>query len=177
MTRCSRSVLAASVAVLALAADRPCRAELSNEAARTLLRNTTEAWDLGDRVRVVSPGPYRVGTAGWFAGTGADSILMLRYGRDLPPLSIRLYQIGALEEKAGSKRHIAAGAVVGCVLGTVAGVLIANAHRKESADDSFQLEGLEQIYIPMGLLAGTVAGAALGYTIKTDRWREAASFE
>ena len=173
-----RSACAALAAIFALSqAAGEARANGSYEARKTLLRNTTDSWSVGDRIRVTSPEPYFIQTTGWFVDTQVDSLLLLRTSKSDPPLPIRLSQIGMLEERAGFKRHLGTGAIVGTALGTIVGLFLAASHRNDQTGDEFQLEGLEDIYIPIGMAAGLVVGAAVGYSIKSDRWRMAAEFE
>lgn len=154
--------------------------------ARALLVDTAGEWLPGDRIRVVSPEPYRVGTTGWYSSLDGDTAIRMRMSRSEPPVKVGLYQIGALEQKVGTKRHLATGATVGLLVGLAAGLLYANSHGEAefeipgllSSDPvTVRTKGLKQTYIAIGAASGLVLGGVVGFLVQTDRFGVVATFD
>ena len=154
--------------------------------ARALLVDTAGEWLPGDRIRVVSPEPYRIGTTGWYSSLDGDTAIRMRMSRSEPPVKVGLYQIGALEQKVGTKRHLATGATVGLLVGLAAGLLYANSHGEAefeipgllSSDPvTVRTKGLKQTYIAIGAASGLVLGGVAGFLIQTDRFGVVATFD
>jgi hypothetical protein len=173
--------------VLVLVVPHSAFAASDSPEARALLVDAASEWLPGDRIRVVSPEPYRVGTTGWYSSLDGDTAIRMRMSRSEPPVKVGLYQIGALEQKVGTKRHVATGAVVGLVVGTVAGVLYANSHGEEEFEIPAEVltprpiiirtKGLKQTYIAIGAASGLVLGGVAGFLIQTDRFGIVATFD
>jgi len=152
--------------------------------ARTLLVDTAGEWYPGDRIRVVSPEPYSLRTTGWFSSLQGDSAIQVRMSRGEPPVTVGLYQIGALEEKVGTKRHVVTGMVVGLVIGTLVGFAVAPDEDPVVAipfsNDyavNVRMNGMRQTYIVMGAVSGMLLGGTIGYFATTDRFGLVATFD
>jgi hypothetical protein len=164
----------------------PSFAASDSPEARALLAATASEWLPGDRIRVVSPEPYRIGTTGWYSSLDGDTAIRLRVSRSEPPLKVGLRQIGALEEKVGTKRHVATGATVGLLIGLVAGIAYANSVGEEefeipgplsSQPVTMHTKGLKQTYIAIGAASGLVLGGIAGFLVRTDRFGVVATFD
>jgi hypothetical protein len=164
----------------------PSFAASDSPEARALLVDTAGEWLPGDRIRVVSPEPYRIGTTGWYSSLDGDTGIRMRFSRTDPPVKVGLYQIGTLEEKVGSKRHVATGATVGLVIGLVVGIAYANSHGEEefemprllsSEPITMRTRGLKQTYIAIGAGSGLVLGGIAGFLVRTDRFGVVATFD
>ena len=162
------------VTAVLLVAATPAAAELSDADARTLLRQATSSWDRGDRIRVVSPQPYKVRWTGWFEGLEGDSALRMTLD-PRAPVTVPLRQIGSLEEKVGTKRHWPTGAILGLAVGLGAGLVIASGD--DSPKDAFFGDLGDVLWPPIGAGAGLVGGGLIGFFVKTDRFAKVASFE
>jgi hypothetical protein len=154
--------------------------------ARTLLIDTAGEWLPGDRIRIVSPEPYFMRTAGWFTSLKGDSAILVRMSRAEPPVTVGLYQIGALEQKVGTKRHVMAGATIGLAVGLLAGIAYANSHgESEIVLPNFygdrplvlRTNGMKQTYIAIGAASGLVLGGFVGFVATTDRFGLVATFD
>jgi hypothetical protein len=174
------------ISALSIAAPGHARAVADSPEARTLLTNTAGEWYPGDRIRIVSPEPYDMRTAGWFSSLLGDSAIQVRMSRGEPPVTVGLYQIGALEEKVGSRRHVVTGMTVGLLVGLVAGVVYANDHGESEVvlpgfygDQPLVLQtnGMKQTYIAIGAVSGLVLGGTIGFMAKTDRFGLVATFD
>ncbi len=172
--------------VLVLLVPHPSFAASDSPEARALLVDTAGEWLSGDRIRVVSPEPYRIGTTGWYSSLDGDTAIRLRLSRTDPPVKVGLYQIGALEEKVGTNRHVAAGATVGLLVGLVAGIFYANSHGEEefeipgllsSEPITMRTKGMKQTYIAIGAASGLVLGGIAGFLVQTDRFGVVARFD
>lgn len=149
-------------------------ARLPDDAGRTLLRATADSWEPGDRVLVTSPEPYHVGLPGWYDSIESDSVIRVRFSRSSEPSPVRLSQIGALSERIGSKRHQRQGVLAGLVLGLWVGAFLEAA--VEDDPDAF-INGPNRPYIPLGAVAGILAGAAIGSAKISDVWHVVARFD
>lgn len=135
----------------------------------TVLRYATSSWDDGERIRVISPGGGRL--AGWFSGLEADSILRMRLNRADAPVRIHRSQMEALEETDGHKRHVLLGMGVGFAVGLVIGTGLKDQHTNPDA-----FLDLSDLYPAIGGMTGAVLGGTAGFFIKSQKWREVASF-
>lgn len=145
----------------------------SEPQARVLLLHATESWNSGDRVRVTTGAPYRVNLTGRFQSLAADSILRLRPDGSQIPVEIGLSRIGTLSEHAGTRRHWKAGVLIGFVVGLGVGALV-----RDAEDEPGQpFNELNTYYLPIGAMAGAVAGGAIGALVRSDRWFVVARFD
>lgn len=174
------------VTASSMAAPRFSMAAPSTTEARTLLADTAGELLPGDRIRIVSPGPYYLRTAGWFSSLEGDSVIQMRMSRGEPPVKVGLYQIGALEQKVGTRRHVVTGMMVGLLVGVVAGVAYAEDHGEEEVvlpgfygDQPLVLHtnGMKQTYIAIGAVSGLVLGGTVGFMAKSDRFGLVATFD
>src|SRR5262245_56765743 len=147
---------------LALLAARPAHAATSDEP-RSILVRTTSALVPGDRIRVVLR-DTEDRAIGWFATVEGDSALQMRLTKDDQPVSIGFPEIGSLEKRVGTTHHAGAGAVVGLLIGVIAGVAVSQA-----TQDSF-IHPPTDISAAGGALAGMILGGLVGACITTDRY-------
>ncbi len=141
----------------------------------------------GERMRVTGPpvcqptytvcvGPPRQ-SVGTFWAWQADSLIMERNGN---ALALSLDSVTKLEVSQGQKSHTVEGAIIGLLVGGVAGAAIGYASYQECEPQgeffSCILDfGPEQSALGGALvigLGGGVVGALIGRSIKTDRWAE-----
>jgi hypothetical protein len=179
--RRNRIACAAFATVIALFASLPANAAPNDAASRSLLVQSASSWNLGERIRVTAPEPMVMTFTGWYSGLEADSILLVRLSRDEGHVPVHLRQIGMLESSVGSRRHVMAGATVGCLVGLLIGAAVAGSDRDPEVQidglGTFQLRGLRTTYIAIGGASGLVLGGAIGYLIRTDRWGFVARFD
>jgi hypothetical protein len=174
------------IGAISILAPQPSAAAPDSMEARTLLINTAGELLPGDRIRIVSPEPYYMRTTGWFSSLRGDSAIQVRMSRGEPPVTVGLYQIGALEEKVGTKRHVVTGATVGLLVGLVAAVVYASDHGESEVvlprfygDQPLVLHtnGMKQTYIAIGAVSGLVLCGTIGFMAKTDRFGLVATFD
>lgn len=130
---------------------------------RAHLVRCAQDWSSDTKLRVA----FREGSSstGKFAGLTGDSVLLLAIPDHTSPASIPLSRISSVEETAGMKRHIGAGALVGLGVGLIVGALMADAAK---SNDAFA--DLSDTYVAVGALTGIVAGGVAGYFITSDHW-------
>ncbi len=118
----------------------------------------------GARVRVTHLPRHSVGT---FLAWKSDT-LVFQSNRDT--LSVPVDLMARLEVSRGEKTIPGRGAVIGLLLGGVAGAVIGHASRDPQCEPwciYYDVAG-----VMFGGLGGAVAGALIGSLIKTDRWVE-----
>jgi hypothetical protein len=176
-----RRWLVASVLATSAALGVSGRAHAAVPQAKTLLLQTASTWLPGDRIRVTTPGPTRARFAGWYSTIEADSVLRMRLTRSDPPVPVHLRQIGILETQVGRKRHVLAGAALGCLVGTLIGAAVAASDEDPEVRidglGTVRLKGLRQNYILIGAGSGLVLGGAIGLFVRTDSWGFATHFD
>ena len=174
------------VGAISMLAPQPSAAAPDSMEARTLLVDTAGELLPGDRIRIVSPGPYYLRTTGWFSSLQGDSAIQVRMSRGQPPVKVGLYQIGSLEQKVGTRRHVVTGMTVGLLVGVLAGVAYAENHSEEEVvlpefygDQPLVVHtsGMKQTYIAIGAVSGLVLGGTIGFMAKTDRFGLVATFD
>ena len=141
----------------------------------------------GERMRVTRPpicpptytvcvGPPRQ-SVGTFWAWEADSLIMESNGN---ALALALDSVTKLEVSQGQKSHTIEGAIIGLLVGGVAGAAIGYASHQEceSQGEFFSCIGdlgPESAALGGALvigLGGGVVGSLIGRSIKTDRWRQ-----
>ena len=157
----------------ALVVGAPITAEAANEVTRrpseaeTVLRNASEAWTVGDRLRVTLAG-MDGSTVGRFVDVRSDT-LFLSIPDASRPLPVLANQLGTIEEAGGRKRHPKQGAIIGAVIGLAAG-LIVNASDQNGTANGESEDFAAGAVIGGGFLGGFVVGGAVGFFITTDKW-------
>ncbi len=127
-----------------------------------------------DTICMRGPPPQSVGT---FWAWEADSLIMESNGN---ALALPLNSVTKLEVSQGQKSHTVEGAIIGLLVGGVAGAAIgyASYQKCEPQGEFFSCIldfGPEQSALGGALvigLGGGVVGALIGRSIKTDRWAE-----
>jgi len=133
------------------------------------------------RVRVTAP-PVRDAVGNIHHWT-PDS-LVIRLPSDPVPdpgpatASFHRTSITRLESSEGWKGHTVRGAVIGFLVGSVAGLFVADAVLGEDADPfgtSFDGEGVVAVWAGTAVLTATLGGI-IGSAEKSERWKEVGGF-
>lgn len=125
---------------------------------------------LGARLRV-QPTADTTWRVGRLIGTAPD-MLRLRSCDTCSAVDYALSALKAVEVSKGRKprgRTVLRGTMFGVMLGTAAGALAAKRHSRSCGDDTC----FSVLLVPMGSVAGLVAGTTIGALIRYDEWRPA----
>ena len=127
-----------------------------------------------DTICMRGPPPQSVGT---FWAWEADSLIMESNGN---ALALPLDSVTKLEVSQGQKSYTEVGAIIGLLVGGVAGAAIASASVEECVPEGwFSCFGSDMgsgfvslVGALVGGAGGALFGGLIGSAIKTDRWQE-----
>lgn len=123
---------------------------------------------VGSRVRVSSPTGGAGPLIGTLAGVEANAVV-LTPGPGDRPVRVSLAAGTKIEVSAGRRSQWARGAMMGAAIGAVPGLLLT------FGDYSTDVHGdgpSPAAVAAMGAVGGALVGAAVGWAVKRDEWRE-----